>query len=712
MDGKTVIKIILFLFAGVVAGAQTTVIIQDGQPRATIVVADEGDKLAAQELQEHLRLMSGATLPIVREPTGVPIYIEKDTEAVHVKVTAQEIRLAGLNSVYELLEQLGVRWFMPEELGRDVPQLKTVAVRQQEFRDAPAFRGRHLQAIGDEAWARRMRLGGLTAGGHGLGPKFDKNTVPHLFAHENGKPTAQEKVSEPEVLRRVIEHWRKRLQANPDQEYISVGPHDGAGFGTDPWDADDFDPIHGAVATTDRYIKFFNLVLADLQKDYPNVGLAFYAYTQEMRAPVREKPNPRILPVIAAISLDRFHSINNPLAWEKRYLKKVFEDWQKQGVKLMWRGYLFNLADQGLPFSMLDIVRHEWPYYHARGVIAMRAQCIPNWAYHGPSLYLAARLLWNPHQDVDALLAEYFQRMYGPAVAPMRRHFEIVENAYIHADYYAGNVFDIPKILTPAVRREMAETLREAEKLAGTGNLFAGRVRLMRIGFDYAEANFAMMDAFARCEFVAAKQHHDHIINDLVPGAMAAQPPVIDKQKLALSYFRRFWGRSVSNAYERVTNGREIAAVLPDEWRIFLDPYNKGEELFLYEPELGSNSWLPIKTWSQTTSGQGLRYYKWAAWYRCRVNVPAKFAGRTLRFWMGGVDDTAKVWINGKELPMLEKGAAPIGRPWEFDATEAVRAGQDNVVVVKITDNVVNELGTYGINGPVMIWAEPGTASK
>jgi len=696
---------VVFLLAGLTARAQTTVIIQDGQPRASIVIADEGDKLAAQELQEHLRLMSGATLPIESKPTGVPIYIDKNTAAVRVKVTAQEIRLSGFNAVYELLEQLGVRWFLPAEIGRDVPQMKTVAVKQQDFTDAPAFQGRHLQAIGDATWARRMRLGGLSAGAHGLGPKFDNKTEPELFYQEKGKATHQEKVSEPEVLRRTIEYWRKRLKENPNLEYINVGPHDGSGFGTDPWDADDFDPILGKTATTDRYVKFFNTILADLQKDYPNVGLAFYAYTLEMRPPVREKPNPKILPMIAAIGLDRFHSINNPLSWEKQYLKTVVEGWQARGVQLMFRGYLFNLADHGLPFSMIDIVRNEWPYYHDKGFIAMRVECMPNWAYHAPALYLAARLYWNPHQNVDAILAEYFQRMYGPAAPAMKRHFDIVENAYINADFYAGNVFDVPKVLTPEIRKQMAETLAEAEKLAGTGNKIADRVHLVRLGFDYGEANFRMMDAFAHCDFIETKKQHDRIVGELIPAANASKPPVISRSPQG--YLQRFWGRSVSNAYERVTNGREIAAVLPDEWRIFLDPYNKGEELFLFKPELGMNSWLPVKTWSQTTSGQGLRYYKWAAWYRCKVTVPAKYAGRKLRFWMGGVDDTPKPWINGKELQLIERGAAPIGRPWEFDATEAIEVGKENVIVVKVTDTFTHELGTFGINGPVMIWAEP-----
>jgi hypothetical protein len=29
------------------------------------------------------------------------------------------------------------------------------------------------------------------------------------------------------------------------------------------------------------------------------------------------------------------------------------------------------------------------------------------------------------------------------------------------------------------------------------------------------------------------------------------------------------------------------------------------------------------------------------------------------------------------------------------------------VIVVKVSDNAMNELGTMGITGPVMIWAEP-----
>lgn len=728
----------LRLFAAAICATLTvsacaqTVIVRKGQPLASIVLdaeASDSEKTAAEDLQWHIARMSGATLPITNTTAGVegvPIFLgtaatkaeqdalaeySDDPGALRIHVLPKAVYLLGkaddgtFYAVYTLLHQLGVRWLIPQEIGLDLPDMETVSLEQQTFMDAPKYRGRILQAIGDREWARRNRLGGMSAGGHGLGPRFDRKTEPELFYVENGRTTHQARVSLPEVQRRVIEHWRERLKANPDMKYLNIGPNDGQGFGHDPWDADDFDPIFGKTATTDRYIKFFNLILDDIQKDYPDVGIAFYAYTLEMRPPVRETPNPKILPMLAAIGLDRFHSIDNPLSWEKKYLRTVIEGWQAAGVNMMFRGYLFNLADQGLPFSMIDIVRDEWPYYYEKGFIAMRVECICNWAYHAPALYLATQLYWDPEQDSDAILEEWFDRMYGPAAEDMKEHFNIIENAYVYGDYYTGNTYDVPKILTPEVRKQMGKTLERAEKKARSEQKYADRVHLVRMGYDYGEANFAMMDAFMHGDFVEAKKHCDRIADELIPAMTAHKPPVISP-RTNVGYFKRFWSRSVNAAHECVTGGNEMAALLPDKWLFFLDPYGAGEDLFLYDPDIGTQPWEPIRTRTATASNQGLRYYKSTGWYRTTVTVPKKYQGRKLHFWMGGVDDTPKVWIDGAPLPQLARGAAPLGRPFDFDATEAVVPGKEQVVVVSVADNGIQELGTFGINGPVMIWAE------
>lgn len=724
----------LVLFAAISPAIAQLVIVKDGKPLAAIVVAPDatkGEKLAADELQTHIELMSGAKLPIATEVgdtkllrihvgrsagrAAIAPLEEKsdDMGAYRLLVQVDAVSLVGNSdegtqfAVYDLLHQLGVRWLIAGPLGVDVPVAKTVELKRQDTIEVPAFSGRHLQGVRHPDWQRRNRLGGWHAGGHGLGIKLDNKARPDLFySYEDGRPSHQEKVSEPEVIKAVTEHWRNELKKNPGMRYMGIGPHDGAGFGNDPWDAGDFDPIHGQPATTDRYIKFFNTVLEDVQKDYPDVGIAFYAYTQEMRPPVREKPNPKILPMIAAISLDRFHSINNPKSWEKKYLRDVIKGWQETGLDLAFRGYLFNLADQGLPFSTIDIVRNEWPFYHRNNFVMMRVQCIPNWGYDAPAMYLATRLYWDPYQDVDVIVDEWFARMYGPAAEPMRNHFEIIENAYINSDYFTGNVYDVPKIITPEIRVQLHETLTQAQQAAGDNELIGKRIEIVQMALGYADDNLDLIDAFMNCNFVEAKKLRDRIVEHRIPALLAHDPAIITP-RLHDYYFRRFWGGAVNNAYDRVTNDREIATILPDEWLFMLDPYDAGESLYLWDPEISSQPWMTIKTRTATASNQGLRYYKWTGWYRCEIEVPEKYQGRTMRFWMGGVDDTPRVWIDGVELTQIARGAPPIGRPFEFDCTAAIKPGKKQTVVVSVADRRVNELGTFGINGPVMIWAEP-----
>ena len=42
-------------------------------------------------------------------------------------------------AVYEFLNRLGVRWFMPSEFGEVVPSMKTIRVDEIDFHDKPDF---------------------------------------------------------------------------------------------------------------------------------------------------------------------------------------------------------------------------------------------------------------------------------------------------------------------------------------------------------------------------------------------------------------------------------------------------------------------------------------------------------------------------------------------------------------------------------------------
>ena len=157
------------------ATATEVTLVRDGAPLAANILpadphADETE--AAQELALHVRKMSGATLEIVegRKPpkTMLPIYLGRAADAglealirkkgakpgsFALVVTEAAVSIRGLSpegtlfGVYELLEQLGVRWFMPGEFGTVIPERRDISLPQQTTVQVPSFKGRHLQIV-------------------------------------------------------------------------------------------------------------------------------------------------------------------------------------------------------------------------------------------------------------------------------------------------------------------------------------------------------------------------------------------------------------------------------------------------------------------------------------------------------------------------------------------------------------------------------------
>lgn len=211
---------LLLLLALGTPGLAAVILVTDGQPRAAIVIPDKPSEVvtyAARELTAHLKLATGATLPIVPESqaTGeTRVYLGPTAAAGRagldpaklaadsfiLRTAPQAVYVVGRDSdgpplspdtwagtlfgVYELLENtLGVRWLWPGELGTFVPKTNQVVVADTNQQVAPRLIIRRLrstvrnwgsmvndadtyspaamaQAQQDErVWLRRHRLG-------------------------------------------------------------------------------------------------------------------------------------------------------------------------------------------------------------------------------------------------------------------------------------------------------------------------------------------------------------------------------------------------------------------------------------------------------------------------------------------------------------------------------------------------------------------------
>ncbi len=740
------------------AGAVT--LVENGRPAACLVLSPQAyrsavdekpnrrrtavedpialERLAAEEIQEHVRRISGATLQIVEAgsvPEGrSPVFIGAaadaaletgirrlgdDPSSFALIVDAGSVSIRGLSpegtlfGAYEALEQIGVRWFMPGELGLVVPQTKTARLEPQRTIQVPSFPARRLQDVRAARWERRMRLAGLhfpaSHGVRGFGHRESQQLFqehPEYFSLIEGQRKPRQLcVSNPHVLARAVEATKEYFRAHPEAEIMGIGANDGRGFcecrQCRALDGGDYDPFGHYPSMTDRYVWFFNRVLEGIADEFPDKRLGFYAYSVYNRPPVKVKPNPRLVPAVALITLCRLHGMDNPVCPEKSYEKWIIRQWGQLVPEVYYRGYWYNLADPGLPFFMMERIRREVPLGKELGIAGWRVETSYQWAASTPSRYLAAKLMWNHEADADALMEDFYGKFFGPAAGPMRRYIEIMSRALVESDYHTGSSWDMPHIYHAHVRAEARRALDEAAARA-PGGLYAKRVWMYARSLDYLDAFVAMLESRARHEYAAsnAALQRIHAIREELS---AHDPPLIGRH--AESYMRRFFSRTTEQGYERTTGGNELVAGLDDTWMFQIDPEQVGQSVGWWRPEHVGRNWRPIKTATSSWSNQGLRYYKGLAWYRQTIDVPPEYQGKRIFLWVGGIDELAKVWVGGELLGISPKGCFT---PFELDATEAVQAGAANTVVICVSNFTLHELGTGGITGPVMFYAPAG----
>lgn len=726
----------------------TVTLVENGRPNGVILLAAEGDKdedLAARELQEYVQKISGAALEIRRiapadaanvaagiatqkqvaiqlgQTAATPSVLDNlrakgtDPDSFVVRVEPGAVKVAGLSpegtlfGTYEMLEQLGVRWFMPGDIGTVIPRSKTVSLPRQETIQVPSFTGRWHGGSAFPEWARHVRMGGPSAPpAHGIPGTSQKEFAnhPEWFALVDGKRSPKAKqlcISNPEVLQRTIAATREYFRKRPGAMWIGMGPNDGGGFCEcevcRAHDGGDWDPFVNERSLTDRYIWFFNQVLDGIKDEFPDKKLSFYSYHTYMRPPVKIKPDPRIVPQLAPITLCRVHGMNNSVCPERSYYKFLIEGWNKVLPVIYDRGYWFNLADPGFPFSEVHKMRDEIPAAHAYGIKGWRVETVNHWASETPSLYIAARLMWNHEADVDALLRDFAEKFFGPARQPMAQYLALMDAALRDTDHHTGSAFDMPLFYPHTLRDEARKYLESAKQQAGEGD-YGKRVAIFGASFDYLEAFLSMLEHRDAYEFAAAKADLDRL--DTMQKTLIAHDPPLINARVAPGYLKRFFRQPVEQGFARTTGGNELAAAFKDEWSFQIDPQKVGEDIGLWKADARGNNWQTIRTFSHSWSDQGLRTYKGEAWYRQEIEIPARFKGKRLFLWFGGVDEKAKVWLNGQLIGISHGGAF---LPFEMDATPVALPGARNVVTVRLINENVDELGTGGITAPAFFYA-------
>lgn len=381
-------------------------------------------------------------------------------------------RRGSLNAVYEFLRMLGVRWYMPGDLGEVVPKKTTIKLPEVDRVVRPDFPLRWCNfasfgisgsvAKAETLWSLRLGLNhgdeiiGHGEPGHGIRSVTSREETqrahPEYYALWDGKRmTAENKpcLSSEGLFQENVRYVRAMFDIY-DEPMVSVMPADGymRRCECDLCKGQDT-PERGLQGRISDYVwNYVNRVAQEVYKTHPQKRVSCFAYGAYLLPPEKiEKLSPNLVVGIAPTRGVPGRS-SLPDAAARQRLAELRQGWTEKlasGQMLAWNHYLHSRPQR------------EWegvPAYYLRG-IAEDLRCWngvslgdfievtlskpdrplsagPVGTMYAPgfdhlNIYVTSRLYWDVAQDVDALIQEYCDLFFGPARDEMRAFIEYAE---------------------------------------------------------------------------------------------------------------------------------------------------------------------------------------------------------------------------------------------------------------------------------------------
>ena len=430
------------------------------------------------DFQRILEKMTGAKLPIVLPVDapieGAKIYIgdvplppglvlddkELDPRGYWLVANPQALILRGkteggtINAIYGFLQdKLKVKWFFPSELFEVIPQQATVQMSFCREVHNPSFKGGMFSitsGINNEGalWCERMRR---DAGAfryqapmvHYLGYILDSakygKTHPEFYPLINGQRLIpppgrsdsgpQPCLSNPDLVKEVVEFGRNTFDANPNSLMVAIGEHDSTDWcACDPCRAMDTVPtekMNGMEQHSDRYFTFANQVARAIAQTHPGKMVGCLAYNGTVTPPKKIAKLESNVAIGICIDDSQYYDANYK-AGDYRNLS----DWKTKCKNICFYDYL-SLGWTAPRYYPHLYARHL-KEMHKQGVLAMFTQPEPYWATFGPMIYMATQLMWDVNQNPDVILNDLFLMLFGKeAGAEMKAYYEVFENAWM-----------------------------------------------------------------------------------------------------------------------------------------------------------------------------------------------------------------------------------------------------------------------------------------
>jgi tetratricopeptide (TPR) repeat protein len=397
----------------------------------------------------------------------------------------------SFNAVNGFLQRLGVRWYLPGELGEVVPAARSIALPQIDETVRPDFSMRRFNfpfaIVGYEnaLWMMRLRTRnpyGLQDA-HGLDRMTARQEIfdahPDWFALYGGhrrfdlKENNQLCYSNEEFFRATVSYVRAQFD-HYKLNAVSIMPPDGyTAICQCPLCAGKDSPERDKRGLLSDYIwDFVNRVAKEVGKTHPNQKVLNCAYGVYSLPPLKiAKLEPNVL--VSIVGARKAYN-NQPAQQEDS--RKLRESWLAKTDNPIINFENYPLTDRGWYLPAFT------PHTLGSSINALKGNFLGEdiWlsvrhdfekaglGLNGFNVYFSACMYWGGReQEMDAIFREYCRLFYGPGAEEMRAFFE----------YCEANWQEMEKDKTKVDRA--LELFAAAQGKTETGSVYGRRMAIM-----------------------------------------------------------------------------------------------------------------------------------------------------------------------------------------------------------------------------------------
>lgn len=598
-----------------------SVLVKNGKSKYKIYLSDKAipsEKYAAEELQKYIYEISACKLPITNEykESGKYIFIgfqgvpetqlqnidmnSFGMEEYIIKTTSKNILIAGGNprgTLYGVIaflsDQLGCRWYKPDF--NKIPKTKDIILNAINKRDKPAFEYREAwyKEAYDAEWAVHNRLNpsivpppDSMGGGYKIYPFVHTfyqlvspdtyfSTHSEYFSMVDGKRKGHEAqlcLTNPDVLKIATETVYRWIKEQPDVRVLSIDQNDGYGF-CECSNCKAIDDAEGSHSGT--ILNFVNQIADTVAQTNPEIRIQTLAYVYSEVPPKNIKPKPNVTIRLCHYEYCSAHSLEGCDS-HKVFLERL-KGWSDIADRITIWDYFTDFNHYLVPFPNFETFKHDVKFYADHNCIGLFAQGC-NVSQNGGGEFASlrawvfARLMWNPHQDSQALIDEFVENVYGDAAPYIKTYIDLLHEK-VKPDSVYFSIYAKPTdggYLTPDVVQESVRLFKQAKDAAANDPALLKRVELAELPILYTRLYFYTIGGRA------------YLSTEALPKVLKKFQRIIEENKIT----QLAENRTMSDVNTFIEKVKHQYTYLTNWWIIgpFDNPNEKGL-LIKYSPE-------------------------------------------------------------------------------------------------------------------------------